>query len=68
MNDATVADHALGLMLALARGYGVLDKAVRAGQWHDARTERPTLAGGHAGIIGLGNIGSKIAARCACDN
>lgn len=65
MNDATVADHALGLMLALARGYAKLDAAVRAGQWNSARAERPTLCGAHAGIIGLGNIGAKIAARCA---
>jgi D-3-phosphoglycerate dehydrogenase len=65
MNDATVADHALGLMLALSRGYSKLDAAVRAGRWNQARAERPTLCGAHAGIIGLGNIGAKIAARCA---
>jgi D-3-phosphoglycerate dehydrogenase len=65
MNDATVADHALGLMLALSRGYAKLDAAVRAGQWNQARSERHTLSGAHAGIIGLGNIGAKIAARCA---
>jgi len=65
MNDATVADHALGLMLALARGYGALDAAVRAGRWQQVRSERPTLSGARAGIIGLGNIGAKIAARCA---
>ena len=65
MNDATVADHALGLMLALARGYGMLNDAVRAGQWESARKERPTLSGGTLGIVGLGNIGAKIAARAA---
>ena len=62
-NDATVADHALGLMLALARGITVLDAAVRRGEWHQARTERATLNGGRLGIIGLGRIGAKIAAR-----
>lgn len=64
-NDATVADHALGLMLALARGFTVLDAAVRRGEWHQARTERATLNGGRLGIIGLGRIGAKVAARAA---
>ena len=64
-NDATVADHALGLMLALARGFTVLDPAVRRGEWHSARGERPTLNGGRLGILGLGRIGAKIAARAA---
>lgn len=64
-NDATVADHAVGLMLAVARGFTVLDPAVRRGEWHSARGERPTLNGGRLGIIGLGRIGAKIAARAA---
>jgi D-3-phosphoglycerate dehydrogenase len=65
MNDATVADHAVGMLLALARGYAPLDRAVRAGQWEAARGERPTLNGARLGIIGLGRIGAKIAARAA---
>ena len=62
-NDATVADHALGLMLALARGFIALDAATRRGEWAQARTERPTLHGSRLGIIGLGRIGAAIAAR-----
>ncbi len=64
-NDATVADHALGLMLAVARGFTSLDAAVRNGEWHQARTERAALNGSRLGIIGLGRIGAKIAARAA---
>lgn len=64
-NDATVADHALGLMLALARGFTGLDAAVRRGEWHQARVERATLNGSRLGIIGLGRIGARIAARAA---
>ena len=64
-NDATVADHALALMLALARGLVVLDRAVRAGQWRTNRNERPTLNGGRLGVIGLGRIGTAIAKRAA---
>jgi lactate dehydrogenase-like 2-hydroxyacid dehydrogenase len=64
-NDATVADHALGLMLAVSRGMTVLDTAVRQGNWHKARAERASLNGARIGIIGLGRIGAKIAARAA---
>ena len=64
-NDATVADHALGLMLAVARGFTALDAAVRRGDWHQARAERPTLNGRRLGIVGLGRIGARIAARAA---
>lgn len=62
-NAATVADHAIGMLLALARGYGPLTEAVRQGQWHASRTERPTLSGAALGIVGMGRIGRLIAAR-----
>jgi lactate dehydrogenase-like 2-hydroxyacid dehydrogenase len=65
VNDDTVADHALGLMLALARGYPQLDRAVREGRFASARDERPTLSGARLGMLGLGNIGMKIAQRAA---
>lgn len=64
-NTQTVADHALGLMLALARGLIAADRAVRSGQWTRARAPRPTLSGATLGIIGLGNIGTAIAKRAA---
>ncbi len=64
-NDATVADHALGLMLAVARGFTVLDPAMRQGEWHKLRSERATLNGARLGLIGLGRIGAKIATRAA---
>ena len=65
INDATVADHALAMMLALARGLLPLDRAVRAGRWRTSRTPRPSLTGRCVGILGLGRIGAKIAARVA---
>jgi len=64
-NDATVADHALAFMLALARGLAGLDRAVRAGHWRSSRAERPALNGATCGVLGLGNIGTKIARRAA---
>lgn len=62
-NDETVADHALGFMLALSRGYGVLNDAVRAGQWAQSQGARPSLNGATIGIVGMGRIGQGVARR-----
>jgi lactate dehydrogenase-like 2-hydroxyacid dehydrogenase len=62
-NAATVADHAMGLMLALARGYAPLTRAVKQGAWQASRGARPTLTGATLGIVGMGRIGQLIAAR-----
>lgn len=62
-NHATVADHALALMLGLSRGLLPLDAAVRQGRWHSARAARPTLNGARLGLVGLGHIGAAIARR-----
>lgn len=62
-NDETVADHALGFMLGLSRGYCALTAAVRSGGWHGARAARPTLSGATLGVIGMGRIGQAIARR-----
>jgi D-3-phosphoglycerate dehydrogenase len=62
-NDETVADHALGMMLCLARGFHQIDPLVKKGEWSTLRKERPTLNSSSIGIVGLGNIGSKIAQR-----
>lgn len=62
-NAATVADHAMGLLLALARGYAPLTTAVRAGHWRTSRAERPTLSGARLGVVGMGRIGRLIAKR-----
>lgn len=62
-NGETVADHAFGFLLALARGYAPLTAAVRAGGWDSARAARPTLHGATLGILGMGRVGSAIAQR-----
>jgi D-3-phosphoglycerate dehydrogenase len=63
VNDANVADHALALMLALARGLVQANAAVHAGKWKSSRAERPSINGRALGILGLGNIGRGIATR-----
>jgi len=63
VNDANVADHALALMLGVARDLPGADRAVRAGKWDASRIYRPSLNGKRLGVIGLGNIGLRIAKR-----
>ena len=63
VNDATVADHAMALLLALLRNIPTADRGVRAGEWHKVRVSRPQLAGKRMGIFGLGRIGLRIARR-----
>ncbi|MES2072864.1 MAG: 2-hydroxyacid dehydrogenase [Pseudomonadota bacterium] len=65
VNNATVADHALALMLAISRGLPELDRAVKAGGWLQNRTPRPTVNGKRLGLLGMGNIGELIARRAA---
>ena len=64
-NKEAVAEHALGLMIALSKKIGVTDKALRTGQFVDryAFTGNDVL-GKTVGIIGLGNIGSRVAELC----
>jgi lactate dehydrogenase-like 2-hydroxyacid dehydrogenase len=62
-NNSTVADHALGLMLALARDIPGRHQGVAAGEWESLRKPRPTLSGSTLGLVGLGGIGRKIARR-----
>jgi phosphoglycerate dehydrogenase-like enzyme len=62
-----VADHALALLLALARKIYVYSEAIRASpvrNWkHDIAGEVYRLTGATLGIIGLGRIGTAVALR-----
>lgn len=64
-NDSSVADHAMALLLAVVRGIPQMDRDTRAGIWRTALPLRPGVAGKRLGILGLGTIGRKIAARAA---
>jgi len=59
-----VADHALMMLLALARRFLPSDQAIRAGIWSkDVHVGTPRLRGRTLGIIGCGRIGSALALR-----
>lgn len=64
-NDASVADHAMALLMAIARGVVQADAAVRRGEWARSRQVRPMISGKKLGILGLGTIGEQIARRAA---
>ena len=64
-NDDCVADHALALLLAVVRDVPQRDRATREGIWRDSLPMRPSVSGKRLGVVGLGNIGLKVARRAA---
>jgi len=61
----STAEHALALMMALARKIPAADAHVRSGpaKWEKTKYEGTQLAGKTLGIVGLGRIGRTVAAR-----
>jgi D-3-phosphoglycerate dehydrogenase len=57
--DTAVAECAIGLLFAAARGFAAMDRGMRAGQW--LRTEGAQLAGKTLGLIGFGGIAAETA-------
>jgi D-3-phosphoglycerate dehydrogenase len=56
-----VADHAMGMMLALSRRLFENDRRVREGRW--SAVDGVSLAECRLGIVGFGNIGRTLARR-----
>ena len=54
-----VAEHAFGLMFAIAKRAAFFTESMRAGRW--ARMDHIYLGGKTLGIIGTGNIGAEMA-------
>jgi D-3-phosphoglycerate dehydrogenase / 2-oxoglutarate reductase len=62
-NAITTAEHAIAMMLALARKIPQANAATHAGRWEKERFVGVELAGKVLGIVGCGNIGSIVADR-----
>lgn len=60
VNANAVAEHAIALMLSVARRIPEMDRAVRAGEW--PRHVMLSLEGKTLGVIGLGAIGKRVTA------
>jgi len=62
-NSITTAEHAISLMLALARQIPEADTSTRAGKWEKNKFMGVEIYSKTLGIIGCGNIGSIVADR-----
>ena len=62
-NSITTAEHAIALMLALARELPAANASTQAGKWEKNRFMGVEITGKVLGLIGAGNIGSIVADR-----
>jgi D-3-phosphoglycerate dehydrogenase len=63
-NAVSVAEHAIGFLVAAARRFSFMDRAVRRGDWSVRNTVKCVeLAGKTLGIVGMGRIGRMVAEK-----
>ena len=62
-NSISVAELAIGLMLAMARAIPAADASMKQGVWDKKRFMGTELRGKVLGVVGFGRIGREVAAR-----
>src|SRR5712692_10544367 len=62
-NSITTAEHAISLMLALARQIPAADVSTQLGKWEKNKFMGVEITGKTLGVIGCGNIGSIVVDR-----
>lgn len=62
-NSITTAEHAIAMMLAVARQIPAADASTQAGKWEKSKFMGVEITGKTLGVIGCGNIGSVAAMR-----
>ncbi len=62
-NSITTAEHAITLMLSLARQIPAADASTQAGKWEKNKFMGVEITGKTLGVIGCGNIGAIVAER-----
>lgn len=62
-NSITTAEHAVSLMLSLARQIPAADGSTQAGKWEKSKFLGVEICGKTLGLIGCGNIGTIVADR-----
>ena len=62
-NVISAAEHAIALMLSLARHIPQANAVLKSGVWRRSDFMGTELRGKTLGIIGLGNVGSEVARR-----
>ncbi|MGH3776671.1 MAG: phosphoglycerate dehydrogenase [Pseudonocardiaceae bacterium] len=64
-NIVSAAEHAVALLLAVARHIPAADASLRGGQWKRSSFGGVELSGKTIGVVGLGKIGQLVAQRLA---
>jgi len=62
-NAVTTAEHAITLLMSLARKVPQATISMKAGKWEKTKFQGRELAGKTLGVLGLGNIGRIVADR-----
>lgn len=62
-NTISTAEHAIAMMMAIARKIPAADASMKAGQWDKKSFTGVELRGKTLGILGLGRIGQEVARR-----
>jgi len=62
-NTISTAEHAFGLLLAVARNIPQGHASLQAGAWERSKLQGAELQGKTLGIVGLGRIGTEVAKR-----
>jgi len=64
-NIVSAAEHAVALLLAVARNVPAADASLRSGEWKRSAFGGVELNGKTVGVVGLGKIGQLVAQRLA---
>src|SRR6266540_2864971 len=62
-NTNSAAEHAMALLLSLCRNITKANASLKSGEWKRAPFTGVELKGKTAGVIGLGKVGGRVAAR-----
>src|SRR6185312_2874967 len=62
-NIVSAAEHAIALLLAVARRVPAADASLKGGEWKRSKFTGLELTGKTAGVLGLGRIGVLVAQR-----
>jgi D-3-phosphoglycerate dehydrogenase len=62
-NNITTAEHAIALLVSLARHVPAASASMKAGKWEKSRFQGLELYNRTLGVLGLGNIGRIVAER-----
>ncbi len=62
-NSVTVAEHTIGLLIAIARNIPPANASLKSGKWEKSKFKGIEIEGKTLGIVGFGQIGSLVAKK-----